>query len=100
MGAKDEALKEKLQGESGAAFNSSYLKSQLPAHREALVLFRTEAATGKDPDLVAFAKQTVPVIEDSHLDGSTRDCQIRLIRQHVDEVEPGPIDLLFALSGV
>lgn len=72
MGAKDEALKEKLQGESGAAFNSSYLKSQLPAHREALVLFRTEAATGKDPDLVAFAKQTVPVIED-HISTDQRE---------------------------
>jgi putative membrane protein len=63
VGAKNEALMEKLRGENGATFNTAYLKTQLPAHREVLALFQREAASGSDADLVAFAKQTVPVIE-------------------------------------
>jgi putative membrane protein len=64
LGAKNEAVMQQLQSESGATFNSTYLKTQLPAHRKVLALFQTEAADGKDADLVAFAKQTIPTIED------------------------------------
>ncbi len=46
------------------AFNNTYLKGQVPAHRQVLALFQTEAASGQDPDPVAFAKQTIPTIQE------------------------------------
>jgi putative membrane protein len=63
IGAKNEALKARLQSESGSTFNTDYLESQLPAHRQVLALFKQEAMDGQNPALVAFAKQTIPVIE-------------------------------------
>jgi putative membrane protein len=64
VGPKNAALMERLQSESGATFNSDYLKSQLPAHRQVLALFQTEAAGGQNAELVRFAKQTTPTIEE------------------------------------
>ncbi len=64
IGAKNEALMQRLQSESGMTFNSDYLKSQLPAHRQVLALFQTEAAGGQNADLVGFAKRTIPTIEE------------------------------------
>jgi putative membrane protein len=66
IAAKDAALMSELKAQSGADFDRHYLKSQLPAHHEALALFQAEAARGSDRALVAFAKQTIPVIE-SHI---------------------------------
>ncbi len=64
IGVKNEAIKQQLRSEIGATFNNTYLKSQLPAHRQVLALFQAEAANGQDPDLVRFAKQTIPTIEE------------------------------------
>jgi putative membrane protein len=72
VGAKNAALITELNVESGAAFDSHYLKSQLPAHEQVLALFKAEAANGSDPALVAFAKQTIPVIE-GHIAMDKRD---------------------------
>ena len=72
VGMKNQTLMGELQAQSGAAFDSHYLKSQLPAHQEVLALFQTEAANGKDSDLVAFAKATIPVIQ-SHIAMDKRD---------------------------
>jgi putative membrane protein len=63
VGTANAALMARLQGESGSAFDTDYLRSQLPAHRQVLALFKTEAANGQNSALVAFAKQTIPVIE-------------------------------------
>ncbi len=56
----------KLQGESGRAFNHDYVADQAMDHQMMLTAFQDEAANGTDPDLKAFAAQTVPVIQ-SHL---------------------------------
>ncbi len=72
VGPKNEALMGKLQALNGPAFDAMYLKSQLPAHRKVLSLFKMEAANGSDTSLVAFAKQTIPVIA-AHISMDRRD---------------------------
>lgn len=72
VGAKNAALMTALKAQSGAAFDRHYLTSQLPAHQEVLALFKAEAANGSDSKLVAFAKQTIPVIE-MHIAMDKRD---------------------------
>ena len=51
---------------SGNAFDAAYLNGQVEAHQKAIDLFKTEIAQGSNPQLVAFAKQFLPIIE-SHL---------------------------------
>ncbi len=72
VGANNAALMTELKAQSGSAFDSHYLKSQLPAHQQVLALFQAEASSGSDSKLVAFAKQTIPVIE-SHIAMDKRD---------------------------
>jgi putative membrane protein len=62
-GPKNEALMAKLRAASGSAFDTHYLKSQLPAHRQVLALFEQEASSGQNAALAAFAKRTIPVIQ-------------------------------------
>ncbi len=57
------AAHQKLETLHGAAFNSAYLHGQRIAHEKTIELFKTEAATGSNSKLVAFAKMTLPVIE-------------------------------------
>jgi putative membrane protein len=52
-----------LQGLSGPAFDSEYLKTQKQAHLRAIALFNTESTTGSDADLKAFAAQTLPTLQ-------------------------------------
>ncbi len=66
------AAHQKLETLHGAAFNSAYLHGQQLAHEKTIELFKTEASTGSNPKLVAFAKMTLPVIE-GHLQMAKRD---------------------------
>jgi putative membrane protein len=54
----------RLEGLSGQTFDRAYVKGQIHAHEAMLKLFKAEAANGRDPDLKAFAAQTVPVIQE------------------------------------
>ena len=63
VGPMNAALMAQLQAAHGSTFDAQYLKSQLPAHQKMLRLMQTEAASGQDTKLVAFAKATVPVVE-------------------------------------
>jgi putative membrane protein len=60
---KDMAAKAKLQVLSGDAFDKAYIKNQVAAHREAVALFRKEAAAGRDPPAKAFAAVTLPTLQ-------------------------------------
>ena len=48
-----------LSTKSGAEFDKAYAKLMVSAHNGAVELFKDEAATGTDPDVVAFAKKYV-----------------------------------------
>lgn len=51
-----------LSTTSGAAFDKAYVKLMVSAHNGAVGLFKGEVATGKDPDVVAFAKKYVDTL--------------------------------------
>jgi putative membrane protein len=60
------ASKAKLDVLSGDTYDKAYIKSQIKAHREAIALFKKEAASGQDPEAKAFAAATLPTLH-SHL---------------------------------
>jgi putative membrane protein len=65
-GVKNMAAKAKLEVLTGDSFDKSYIKSQVAAHRQAVALFRKEAASGQDAQAKAFAAATLPTLK-SHL---------------------------------
>ncbi|MBR8132277.1 DUF4142 domain-containing protein [Burkholderia ambifaria] len=55
---------EALRGKSGHDFDTAYVAAAGPdAHRKAVALFEGEARDGKDPQLRAFAKATLPTLK-------------------------------------
>jgi putative membrane protein len=45
-------------------FDRMYVHMMVPDHRQAVQLFENYALTGKDPDVNAFAKQTLPKLKE------------------------------------
>jgi putative membrane protein len=64
VGAENEQQKASLSQLDGKSFESAYLGSQEKGHEKMEQVFRKEIAAGKNPDLVAFAKTTLPVVEE------------------------------------
>ena len=56
------ALKTKLQGMSGAAFDKAYMKAMVKDHTRDLAEFRKEASTGKSPAVKQAAEKGSKVI--------------------------------------
>jgi putative membrane protein len=52
---------------SGAVFDKAYAKLMVSAHNGAVDLFKDEVASGKDPDVVAFARKYLDTLT-MHLD--------------------------------
>jgi putative membrane protein len=53
-----------LRYESGRMFDADYIRGQVNYQRANAALYQYEIANGIDPDLKAFAQQTLPKIED------------------------------------
>jgi len=51
-----------LSSQSGVDFDKAYAKIMVSAHNGAVGLFKDEVATGKDPDVVAFANKYVDTL--------------------------------------
>ncbi|MCF5805843.1 MULTISPECIES: DUF4142 domain-containing protein [Pseudomonas syringae group] len=51
----------------GKSFDQAYANNQVVAHEEAIKLYKEEAENGKDAELKAFAKETLPTLE-KHLE--------------------------------
>jgi putative membrane protein len=60
------ATKTKLDVLSGDTFDKSYIKGQIKAHQDTIVLFKKEIASGQDAEAKAFATATLPTVQ-SHL---------------------------------
>lgn len=56
-----------LEGETGQRFDADYLRGQVNYQKANAALYQYEIDNGTDPDLKAFAQQTLPKIQD-HLD--------------------------------
>jgi putative membrane protein len=65
--AKQKALAARLQKLQGAAFDKAYMAAMVKDHQEDIALFEREASAGKDPELQAFAKKTLPTLKE-HLE--------------------------------
>ena len=63
IGADNMATEAKLELLHGNAFDHAYLTSQVSGHQKMLALMQQEVSSGTDPKLVAFAKATIPAVE-------------------------------------
>jgi putative membrane protein len=61
--AKHQSEYTKLQSLSGPSFDREYVKCMVKDHEEDVKEFQKEANTGKDPQIKAFASETLPVLE-------------------------------------
>jgi putative membrane protein len=62
--AKEKALHDRLSKLSGDAFDQAYMQAMLDGHRKVANEVRTESRTGSDPDVKAWATQTLPTVEE------------------------------------
>ncbi len=65
-GVAADTTKAKLDVESGSAFDKSYVKSQVKAHRETIDLLQKEISSGQDAQAKALAQKVLPTVK-SHL---------------------------------
>ncbi len=64
MSTKDQNMIDHLSSLNGADFDKACARHAVEAHQKAIRLFRTEAQSGQDPDLKAFAQKTLPTLEE------------------------------------
>ncbi len=62
--AKDEQTSKMLESKQGAAFDKAYMRDMVKDHEADIAAFRHEAEYGKDPQVKAWAQQTLPVLEE------------------------------------
>lgn len=65
--AQHQSMLDELSAAKGDQFDETYLRLQTQAHNEAVKLFRTYSKSGDQAELVAFAKETLPILE-KHLE--------------------------------
>lgn len=64
MGAKHQAMQDRLTKLSGADFDRHYMQHMVDGHEKTVALFKAETKSGKDEGLRAFAGKVLPTIED------------------------------------
>lgn len=67
MNAKDKALQQQLEKLSGAEFDREYMKEMVKDHKKDIKAFEKQANQGKDPQVKAWASQTLPTLRE-HLE--------------------------------
>lgn len=63
LDGKNEDLIEDLRKADSKKFDEDYMKSQEKAHKDAVDLFTKTAKASKDPDIRAFASETLPTLQ-------------------------------------
>jgi putative membrane protein len=58
---------DEMQELSGAEFDKAYMDEMVADHEKDIALFEQQAEAGKDPDLRAFAEETLPTLR-AHLE--------------------------------
>ena len=53
-----------LESKSGESFDKSYVSKLLKDHKSDIQAFEKEANSGTDPDVKAFAKKTLPKLQE------------------------------------
>jgi|SRR5579884_497596 len=62
--AKDQATYDRLSKLNGAAFDRAYMRDMVNDHKKDVAEFEHEANSGKDPDVKAWAGQTVGTLKE------------------------------------
>jgi putative membrane protein len=80
-GAEHQATTQELRGKSGAEFDAAYAQHMAMDHGKAVALFES-ASQGKDDELAAFAKKTLPTLEEhknmaDDLNGRSRSAEAK-----------------------
>lgn len=63
VGKKNSQTRAKLEKLNGAAFDRAYLREQIADHKQDIQYFKHQAGTLQDPQLKAFAQQTLPTLQ-------------------------------------
>ena len=61
--ARETAEDHRLSGMIGSDFDRAYIQHAMTEHMQAVVVFRREAQSGRDPALKDFARKYLPVIQ-------------------------------------
>ncbi|HEX8202671.1 MAG TPA: DUF4142 domain-containing protein [Isosphaeraceae bacterium] len=61
---RDQAAADRINGLQGEDFDREFSRLQVVAHMDAVALFQAEAERGLDPDVKAFAAQTLPALRE------------------------------------
>jgi putative membrane protein len=72
-----------LQHETGRTFDKDYVRGQVDYQKANAALYEYEIANGSDPELKAFAQQTLPKIQDHleralKLEAEAKGAQVRV----------------------
>jgi putative membrane protein len=59
-----QAAKARIEKLSGDAFDRAFAAQMVKDHQAAVTLFRTQARSGQDPEVKAWAAKTLPTIEE------------------------------------
>ncbi|HVZ24304.1 MAG TPA: DUF4142 domain-containing protein, partial [Vicinamibacterales bacterium] len=64
LDAKHKAVRDRLSKLSGAAFDKAYMRDMVQDHKEDVAKFKHESTAAHNPDLKAWAGQTLPTLQD------------------------------------
>jgi putative membrane protein len=67
MSTQNTALIDRLSGLSGRSFDTAYKQAMIDSHNQAIALFQAQSQQGQDPELKAWATQTLPNLQ-AHLE--------------------------------
>jgi putative membrane protein len=63
LDAEHQAKSDSLSKLSGKDFDKAYAQTMIEGHQKTLALMQSEASSGKDTELKAFASKTAPVVQ-------------------------------------
>lgn len=64
IGKENRKVKQKLSKLSGASLDRAYIKHMVEDHQKDVSSYQRQAQQGQDPDLKAFAAQTLPILQE------------------------------------
>jgi len=66
IGAENRAVKARLSRLHGAAFDAAYIRDMKEDHRKDIMEFRMESNGGRDRDIRAFARKSLPTLQEHY----------------------------------
>ena len=63
MSSQNKGLTDRLSKLSGTSFDTAYKQAMIESHNQAIALFQAQSQQGQDPELKAWATQTLPNLQ-------------------------------------